>query len=81
MVDHRNCLKIMTARLSFDELNAQVMPSLYDLTHLEADACEYSEDGYLNLPPLLNLSFESMQDTSAVHLLDDGFRLYLYLGS
>jgi hypothetical protein len=70
----------MMARMSYDELSTQIMPNLYNLTELGKEECEYSEDGYFVYPPLLNLNFESISDESSSLLLDDGFKLYLYLG-
>lgn len=81
MVDQRNAFKIMVARMSYDELSVQLMPNLYNLKDLSDQDCEYNEDGYFNYPPLLNLNFESIAEDDACLLLDDGFKLFLYLGS
>lgn len=71
----------MVARASFEELSTQIMPTLYDLRNLQQTDCEYSEEGYFNYPPLMNLSFEAISDEEVICLLDDGFKLYLFLGS
>lgn len=57
------------------------MPNLYNLKDLSADDCEYSEEGYFNYPALVNLNFESISEEDACLLLDDGFKLYLYMGA
>lgn len=71
----------MVARMNYEELSSQLMPNLYNLTDLASEECEYNEEGYFTYPPLLNLSFESLSNEEAILLLDDGFRLYLYIGA
>ena len=73
-------MKINLARMSHEEMISQMSPSLYDLGNLDQDICEYAEEGYFNYPPLLNLNFDSVADPAALLLLDDGFRLYIYVG-
>lgn len=67
--------------MSYDELSTQLMPNLYNLKDLGKDDCEYNEEGYFNYPPLMNLSFESISGDDSILLLDDGFQMYIYLGS
>lgn len=72
---------MMVARMTHDELTAQISPSFYNLAALSDEDCEYNDEGYFIYPPLMNLNFESFSEPTSLCLLDDGFRLYLFVGA
>lgn len=74
-------MKLQLCKTSVDEMTVQMMPNLYKLDELTKEECEYDADGYFVYPPLVGLNFESISQIDGIYLLDDGFKLYLFIGA
>jgi len=67
-------------RIGREEMSAQILPRVYDLKELREGQCEYNEKWEFEYPDLLPLNRCTLYEKGAICLLDDGYRLYLWVG-
>lgn len=80
--DFRNALRIKLNMLNIDETMLYFVPYLFAVHRLveDGDVAIYDENGAFVYPQLINLSMSALAN-NGIYLMDDGFSLYMLVGS
>lgn len=64
--------------MSYDHMFKNINPTLFDISAIGTDYGIYDENEEFVYPPVLNLTYDDVENTE-ICFLDDGFNFYLYI--